>query len=53
LASTANYLSSHGGQRGKDWEPATANFAVIQQWNKSEVYAKTVAYFASQLSHAP
>jgi membrane-bound lytic murein transglycosylase B len=26
---------------------------VLQQWNKSEVYAKTVAYFASQLARAP
>ncbi len=53
LASTANYLASYGWQRGKDWEPGSANFAVIQQWNKSEVYSKTVAYFASQLAHAP
>jgi len=53
LASTANYLASHGWQRGKDWEPGSANFAVIQQWNKSEVYSKTIAYFASQLAHAP
>jgi lytic murein transglycosylase len=53
LASTANYLASYGWKRGKDWEPGSANFAVIQQWNKSEVYAKTIAYFASQLSHAP
>jgi len=53
LASTANYLASHGWQHGKDWEPGGANFAVLQQWNKSEVYAKTVAYFASQLAHAP
>jgi lytic murein transglycosylase len=53
LASTANYLASYGWQRGKDWEPGSANFNVIQQWNKSEVYAKTVAYFASQLAHAP
>jgi lytic murein transglycosylase len=53
LASTANYLASYGWQRGKDWEPGSANFAVIQQWNKSEVYARTVAYFASQLAHAP
>ena len=53
LASTANYLASHGWQRGKDWEPGSANFAVIQQWNKSEVYARTIAQFASQLSHAP
>ena len=53
LASTANYLASYGWQRGKDWEPGSANFNVIQQWNKSEVYAKTVAFFASQLAHAP
>jgi lytic murein transglycosylase len=53
LASTANYLASHGWQRGKGWEPGSANFAVIQEWNKSEVYAKTISYFASELSHAP
>jgi lytic murein transglycosylase len=53
LASTANFLASYGWQRGKDWEPGSANFNVIQQWNKSEVYARTIAYFASQLSHAP
>jgi membrane-bound lytic murein transglycosylase B len=53
LASTANYLASYGWQRDKDWEPGSANFAVIQQWNKSEVYAKTIATFASQLARAP
>jgi lytic murein transglycosylase len=53
LASTANYLASYGWQRGKGWEPGSPNFNVIQQWNKSEVYAKTIAYFATQLSHAP
>ena len=53
LASTANYLAAYGWQRGKDWGPGSANFAVIQQWNKSEVYARTIAYFARQLSHAP
>src|SRR3954447_20518420 len=53
LASTANYLSSYGWQRGKDWEPGSANFAAIKEWNKSEVYAKTIAYFATQLSRAP
>lgn len=53
LASTANYLAGYGWKRGKDWEPGSANFAVIQQWNKSEVYAKTIAYFASQLARAP
>jgi membrane-bound lytic murein transglycosylase B len=53
LASTANYLASYGWQRGKDFEPGSANFTVIQQWNKSEVYAKTIAAFASQLARAP
>jgi lytic murein transglycosylase len=53
LASTANYLASYGWQRGKGWEPGSPNFAVIQQWNKSEVYAKTIGYFATQLSRAP
>lgn len=53
LASTANYLASYGWQKGKGWEPGSPNFAVIQRWNKSDVYAKTIAYFATQLSHAP
>jgi membrane-bound lytic murein transglycosylase B len=26
---------------------------VLQQWNKSEVYARTIAYFATQLARAP
>jgi len=53
LASTANFLAGYGWQKGKDWQPGSPNFAVIQQWNKSEVYAKTVAYFATQLARAP
>jgi lytic murein transglycosylase len=53
LASTANYLKNYGWQPGKDYQPGAPNFAVIQQWNKSEVYSKTVAYFASQLAKAP
>jgi lytic murein transglycosylase len=53
LASTANFLASYGWQRGKDWEPGSPNFGVLQQWNKSEVYAKTIGYFASQLAHMP
>ncbi len=53
LASTANFLAGHGWQRGKGWDRGSANFAVIQQWNKSEVYSKTIADFATQLSRAP
>jgi len=53
LASTANFLAGYGWQKGKDWQPGAPNFAVLQQWNKSEVYAKTVASFATQLTKAP
>src|SRR3954453_15227289 len=53
LASTANFLASYGWQRGKNWDAGGANFAAIQQWNKSEVYSKTIGYFATQLAHAP
>ncbi|NPU12950.1 lytic murein transglycosylase [Bradyrhizobium sp. 83012] len=53
LASTANYLKGYGWQKGKDWEPGSPNFAIIQQWNKSEVYARTIATFATQLARAP
>lgn len=50
IASTANYLKSHGWQRGQGWGPGQPNFAVIQEWNKAEVYAKTIALFADKLS---
>jgi lytic murein transglycosylase len=49
LASTANYLRSYGWQRGQPWGPGSANFDVLLQWNKSQVYSKTVAYFAQRL----
>jgi lytic murein transglycosylase len=50
LASTANYLKSYGWQRGQPWDEGTANFQVLQQWNASDVYTKTVAYFADLLA---
>ena len=53
LASTANYLANYGWKKGQDYQPGAPNCAVLQQWNKSEVYTKTVAYFASQLAKAP
>ena len=49
LASTANYLKGYGWQRGQPWGEGTANFQVLLQWNSSQVYTKTVAYFAQQL----
>jgi len=53
LASTANFLKGYGWKQGKGWEPGSENFAVIQQWNKSEIYARTIGYFATQLAKAP
>ncbi|UGY14485.1 lytic murein transglycosylase [Bradyrhizobium septentrionale] len=53
LASTANFLKSHGWKQGKGWEPGSENFTVIQQWNKSEIYARTIGFFATQLAKAP
>ena len=49
LASTANYLQAHGWQRDEPWGPGSANFAVLREWNKSEVYSRTVAEFARRL----
>jgi lytic murein transglycosylase len=50
LASTANYLKGYGWQHGQPWGEGTANFQVLLQWNASQVYTKTVAYFAQQLA---
>jgi len=53
LASTANYLKGYGWQRGAGWEPEEPNFAVIKEWNKADVYAKTIALFATKLAGEP
>ena len=43
LASTANFLKGHGWQAGQGWEPGSPNYAVIKEWNKAEVYQRTIA----------
>ena len=50
LASTANFLRAHGWRRGAGWAPGEPNFAAIQEWNKSSVYSRTIAYFATRLA---
>ena len=50
LASTANYLKGYGWKAGQPWTPGTANYAVIQQWNKAEVYAQTIAVMSAKLA---
>jgi lytic murein transglycosylase len=52
LASTAAYFKGYGWQRGAGWEPGQPNFAVIKEWNKAEVYARTLALFATKLEAA-
>ena len=52
LASTAKYLQAYGWQRGQGWEPGEPNFAVIQQWNASSVYSKTIAALATRIDEA-
>ncbi len=49
LASTANYLRGYGWQ-GPSWSEGSRNFAVLREWNRSEVYQKTIAYFASKIA---
>ena len=49
LASTASYLKAHGWQRDQPWEPGTANYAVIKEWNRAEVYQRTIAAMANRL----
>jgi len=50
LASTANYLKAYGWQAGQPWGEGTPNFQVLLQWNASQVYTKTIAYFAQRLT---
>lgn len=50
LASTANFLAKHGWQRGKSWQPGSANYGVIAEWNKADVYQRTIAVMAGKLA---
>ncbi|HWV55047.1 lytic murein transglycosylase [Pseudorhodoplanes sp.] len=49
LASTANLLKMNGWQRGQPFNMGTQNFEVMREWNRSEVYRRTLHYFAEQL----
>jgi len=49
LASTANLLGKNGWQRGAPYGEGTANFQVMREWNRSELYRKTIVYFAERL----
>jgi lytic murein transglycosylase len=49
LASTANLLKVNGWQAGAPYGEGTANFQVMREWNRSEVYRKTLHLFAEKL----
>lgn len=49
LASTANFFKGHGWQRGQGWSEGSPNYAVIREWNKAEVYVKTIAVMAENI----
>lgn len=49
LASTANLLKTNGWQRGQPFAMGSQNFEVMREWNRSEVYRRTLHYFAQQL----
>ncbi|NWG24860.1 MAG: lytic murein transglycosylase [Pseudorhodoplanes sp.] len=51
LASTANYLRGYGWRRGERFGEGSHNYEVLKQWNKSQVYQKTIAAFAARLAN--
>ncbi|MDX2159594.1 MAG: lytic murein transglycosylase [Hyphomicrobiaceae bacterium] len=50
LASTANYLKQKGWQPGQAWGEGTHNYGVIREWNKAEVYVRTIAVMAERMA---
>ena len=50
LASTANYLRAYGWRKGGGWQPGSANYRVLKQWNRASVYQKTIAVMAGKLA---
>jgi lytic murein transglycosylase len=49
LASTANLLKVNGWAPGQPFGEGTHNFQAMYEWNRSEVYRKTIGYFAEKL----
>jgi membrane-bound lytic murein transglycosylase B len=49
LASTANFLRSHGWRAGAGYQPGEANFGAIQAWNAAPVYQRAIALIGQQI----
>jgi lytic murein transglycosylase len=50
LASTANFLKGHGWRAGQGWGAGSPNYAALREWNKAEVYVRTISVLATKLS---
>jgi lytic murein transglycosylase len=50
LASTANLLKVNGWRAGAPFGEGTANFDVMREWNRAELYRKTMVLFAQRLT---
>jgi lytic murein transglycosylase len=49
LASTANLLKTSGWRAGAPFGEGTANFEAMREWNRSEVYRKTMVLMAERI----
>jgi membrane-bound lytic murein transglycosylase B len=50
LASTANLLKTSGWQAGAPFGEGSANFQAMREWNRSEVYRKTIVLMAQRIA---
>jgi lytic murein transglycosylase len=49
LASTANLLKVAGWRAGQPYGEGTANFQAMREWNRSEVYRKTIVLMSERI----
>jgi len=50
LASTANLLKSNGWRAGQPFSEGSENFQVMREWNRSEIYRKTMVLMAERIA---
>lgn len=50
LASTANLLKTSGWRAGQPFGEGTENFQAMREWNRSEVYRKTIVLMAQKIA---
>jgi lytic murein transglycosylase len=49
LASTANLLKVNGWHAGQPFGPGTANFEVMREWNRAEIYRRALVLMAERI----